>query len=105
VSVPDTVNLGTTVKGDVFRDAGGALFPIGGGISNVAGNKRFFIGTYLTVNVNNGATIRRTQWWGRHDIDLSGYRDESWVALQLRAISAGEVGSNILVDDVSIKGY
>ncbi|MCX7678775.1 MAG: Ig-like domain-containing protein [Spirochaetes bacterium] len=43
--------------------------------------------------------------WSTHYVDLSNYSGKSSVYLRLRAISAGELGGNVIIDDLKVTRY
>lgn len=58
VKVPDIIDLEVVHANQIFVDADGNEFQILGPISNVNGNKKFFIEKQQTVNLGPGAEIK-----------------------------------------------
>ncbi|MFC1671141.1 Ig-like domain-containing protein [Spirochaetota bacterium] len=112
-------DLSLVKSGDFFIDGdGGDEYSIAGIIDNYNTPKKFFVGQLLATicsrncafgdgycNPDAGAEIIRYIWWRTHHIDLSSYKNASYVKIRLKAISGGDVGGNILIDDLRVRGY
>ncbi len=101
----DTVVSGIDTSTDFFVDASEAWFAINSVSENTFGTDRIYIASGQTVNVGAGCKVMTPSTWVTHYYDLSPYAGESSVLIRIEAVSAGDTGGYIVIDDVQVRRY
>jgi len=100
----DTVVSGIN-SGDYFVDASNSWFVISSTVEDNGTYDEIYIPRWQSVDLGAGARVMTLSSWTTYYFDLSSYAGESSVLIRLEAVSAGDTGGNIIIDDVQMRRY